>query len=369
MLARLKAQGPADLRLDQPVHRAALGAVRGGQGEGLPGHAGRTAASGSGTSGRPAWRWSTSPTPPRRSGSRRSWSALLDQGVDAFKTDFGERIPTDVVWFDGSDPQRMHNYYTHLYNRTVFELLERRAGSRRGGAVRPLGHRRRAAVPGALGRRLRLHLRVDGRDAARRAVAGGQRLRLLVARHRRLRGHPGRRRVQALVGVRAAVQPQPAARLGLVPGAVGVRRRGRRRHAEVHPAEDVADAVPVRRGRGRCTKTAPRCCARWCWSSREDPATEHVDTQYMLGDSPAGRAGLLRRRRVAVLRAGRAPGRTCSDGSTVTGPGWVRADPRVRLAAAAGASRRGDPDRRAGTTGPTTTTPTASPWPCSASTR
>lgn len=53
---------------------------------------------------------------------------LLDQGVDAFKTDFGERIPTDVDWFDGSDPERMHNYYTHLYNRTVFELLERRRG-------------------------------------------------------------------------------------------------------------------------------------------------------------------------------------------------------------------------------------------------
>ena len=54
---------------------------------------------------------------------------LLDQGVDAFKTDFGERIPTDVAWFDGSDPERMHNYYTHLYNRTVFDLLERRRGT------------------------------------------------------------------------------------------------------------------------------------------------------------------------------------------------------------------------------------------------
>jgi alpha-D-xyloside xylohydrolase len=53
---------------------------------------------------------------------------LLDQGVDAFKTDFGERIPTDVTWSDGSDPERMHNYYTHLYNRTVFDLLERRRG-------------------------------------------------------------------------------------------------------------------------------------------------------------------------------------------------------------------------------------------------
>ncbi|MEN1976216.1 alpha-xylosidase [Cellulomonas olei] len=49
--------------------------------------------------------------------------ALLDMGVDCFKTDFGERIPTDVVWHDGSDPERMHNYYTHLYNKAVFDLL------------------------------------------------------------------------------------------------------------------------------------------------------------------------------------------------------------------------------------------------------
>ncbi len=53
---------------------------------------------------------------------------LLDQGVDCFKTDFGERIPTDVVWHDGSDPQRMHNYYAHLYNEAVFELLRAERG-------------------------------------------------------------------------------------------------------------------------------------------------------------------------------------------------------------------------------------------------
>jgi alpha-D-xyloside xylohydrolase len=61
----------------------------------------------------------------------RTWyqsklQALLDIGVDSFKTDFGERIPTDVVYFDGSDPERMHNYYTYIYNKTVFELLERK---------------------------------------------------------------------------------------------------------------------------------------------------------------------------------------------------------------------------------------------------
>jgi len=50
--------------------------------------------------------------------------ALLDMGVDCFKTDFGERIPTDCVYYDGSDPLLMHNYYTYLYNKCVFELLE-----------------------------------------------------------------------------------------------------------------------------------------------------------------------------------------------------------------------------------------------------
>ncbi|HEX3022638.1 MAG TPA: alpha-xylosidase [Lachnospiraceae bacterium] len=54
--------------------------------------------------------------------------ALLDMGVDCFKTDFGERIPTDVVYADGSDPVKMHNYYTYLYNKTVYELLERKRG-------------------------------------------------------------------------------------------------------------------------------------------------------------------------------------------------------------------------------------------------
>ncbi|MEU1019620.1 alpha-xylosidase [Streptomyces sp. NPDC005898] len=54
---------------------------------------------------------------------------LLDQGVDCFKTDFGERVPTDVRWHDGSEPERMHNYYTHLYNQVVFELLEKERGA------------------------------------------------------------------------------------------------------------------------------------------------------------------------------------------------------------------------------------------------
>lgn len=54
---------------------------------------------------------------------------LLDMGVDCFKTDFGERIPSeDVMYFDGSDPKKMHNYYTYLYNKCVYDLLERKRG-------------------------------------------------------------------------------------------------------------------------------------------------------------------------------------------------------------------------------------------------
>ncbi|HXX68974.1 MAG TPA: alpha-xylosidase [Polyangiaceae bacterium] len=55
--------------------------------------------------------------------------SLVRMGVDAFKTDFGEEIPTDVVYFDGSDPEKMHNFYTYLYNKTVFELLEEERGA------------------------------------------------------------------------------------------------------------------------------------------------------------------------------------------------------------------------------------------------
>lgn len=55
--------------------------------------------------------------------------ALLDIGVDCFKTDFGERIPTENIrYFDGADPVKMHNYYTYLYNKTVYELLQRKKG-------------------------------------------------------------------------------------------------------------------------------------------------------------------------------------------------------------------------------------------------
>jgi len=54
---------------------------------------------------------------------------LLDLGVDAIKTDFGERIPTEgVVYHDGSDPVKMHNFYPIVYNECVFKAIEDKRG-------------------------------------------------------------------------------------------------------------------------------------------------------------------------------------------------------------------------------------------------
>ncbi len=56
-------------------------------------------------------------------------AGLLDMGVDCFKTDFGERIPVDgIEYFDHSDVKKMHNYYTYLYNKTVYDILEKKRG-------------------------------------------------------------------------------------------------------------------------------------------------------------------------------------------------------------------------------------------------
>lgn len=48
---------------------------------------------------------------------------LLKLGIDCIKTDFGERIPVDVKYHDGSDPVSMHDLYSYLYQKTVFDAI------------------------------------------------------------------------------------------------------------------------------------------------------------------------------------------------------------------------------------------------------
>jgi len=53
---------------------------------------------------------------------------LLRLGVDVFKTDFGEDIPADAVFFNGQTGATMHNLYPLLYNRAVFEVIQEEKG-------------------------------------------------------------------------------------------------------------------------------------------------------------------------------------------------------------------------------------------------
>lgn len=78
---------------------------------------------------------------------------LLDMGVDCFKTDFGERIPIkDIKYHDGSDPAKMHNYYTYLYNQTVYQLLQEVKGKKRCSGLCTFSYCWFSKISGALGR-------------------------------------------------------------------------------------------------------------------------------------------------------------------------------------------------------------------------
>ncbi len=49
---------------------------------------------------------------------------LINMGIDTFKTDFGEGIPEDAVFFNGKTGKEMRNLYARLYNQTVYEVIE-----------------------------------------------------------------------------------------------------------------------------------------------------------------------------------------------------------------------------------------------------
>jgi alpha-D-xyloside xylohydrolase len=49
---------------------------------------------------------------------------LYDIGVSVMKTDYGEAVPEEVVAFNGDTGRRLHNVYTHLYNRCAYESAQ-----------------------------------------------------------------------------------------------------------------------------------------------------------------------------------------------------------------------------------------------------
>ena len=180
----------------------------------------------------------------------RAWykgkiKGLLRQGVDAIKTDFGERIPSrGVRWYDGTDPALMHNWFTELYNRIVFEAIEEERGE--GEAVL---YARSATVGGQT---QPVHWGGDCEstfEAMAQSLRGG--LSLLSSGF----GYWSRarfQRLQAMGGVRPAQLPLPSARFAPVPRAVAVRRLGpRARRRDSGRAERRGGAARIRRAQAQ----------------------------------------------------------------------------------------------------------------------
>ena len=260
MLARLQGAGPADLRLDQPLHRPALAAVRRGRGERgylRQARRRRRLAVGPVAGGHGPGRL-------HQPGRRR-----LVRGQAAARCSTWASTPSRPTSASASRPRTSSG--TTAPTRSGCTTTTRTSTTRpsstccvdeRGEGEAVLFAR--SATAG--GQQFPVHWGGDcdsTYESMAETLRGGlslalSRLRLLEPRHRRLRGHAGRRRLQALAGLRAALVAQPAARLGLLPGAVGVRRRGGRGPPPVHPAQVSPDAVPGRRPREAARRRACR---------------------------------------------------------------------------------------------------------------
>ena len=54
-----------------------------------------------------------------------SCAQLVDMGVDALKTDFGEQVPADAIASDGTTGNHLHNHYSFLYNQATWEGMSK----------------------------------------------------------------------------------------------------------------------------------------------------------------------------------------------------------------------------------------------------
>ncbi len=56
----------------------------------------------------------------------KSHEALFDSGIDIIKPDFGEQVPDDAYASNGDSGRRLHNVYSLLYNKCVYEASRKR---------------------------------------------------------------------------------------------------------------------------------------------------------------------------------------------------------------------------------------------------
>ena len=248
-----------------------------------------------------------------RAGSRASCARCVDQGVDCFKTDFGERIPLEVdVLRRLATRSRMHNLYTQLYNEAVHDVLVEARGEGEAVLFARSATDRRPVDARALGRRLDVDVRVDGRDAARRALAraaAGSRTGATTSAASRARRMPAvfkRWTAFGLLGSHSRFHGSGSYRVpwAFDEEAVEVTRvfthLKMRAHAVPVPAASLdaaASGVPIMRPMQL--------------EFPDDPAVAYLDRQYMLGADILVAPGVHRSRARWSSTCRPARGRTC----------------------------------------------------------
>ena len=60
--------------------------------------------------------------------TRAEWRRYFDLGVSGSMIDFGDLVPADAVFYDGSRGDAMHNFYAYGYHRTVSQAFRERRG-------------------------------------------------------------------------------------------------------------------------------------------------------------------------------------------------------------------------------------------------
>lgn len=50
---------------------------------------------------------------------------LVKMGFDGFKTDFGEQVPDDAIFYNGKTGKEMHNLFPQIYNQVTYEAMQR----------------------------------------------------------------------------------------------------------------------------------------------------------------------------------------------------------------------------------------------------
>ncbi len=59
---------------------------------------------------------------------RAYWKSALDLGVSGTMVDFGDLVPREALFHDGTNGEQMHNWYVHDYNHAVHQVFQERRG-------------------------------------------------------------------------------------------------------------------------------------------------------------------------------------------------------------------------------------------------